>query len=131
MNRRGIFANWQVKLICFLLAVATIYIISFSVQQKRRISLPLTVILPEDGYKAVSIIPDEVTLVVQGTEDRIYMLNAQRFKVSADFSGANREGVMSVPVEIGYDAPPDAIDFSEVTLYTEPASVRIYFEKIK
>ena len=129
MKEQGFFSNWQAKLVCFLLAVATVYLVMFGFQQKREIRLPLTVVLPESEYKAISLIPEEAVLVVQGTEDRIYMLNADMFSISADFTNVDHEGVSSVPVIIKYDAPKDSFDFSEISLYTEPSNVRIYFEK--
>jgi len=129
MKDQGFFSNWQAKLVSFLLAVATVYLVVFGFQQKREIKLPITVILPQSEYKAISLLPQEAVLVVQGTEDKIYMLNADLFSITADFSSVDHEGVSSVPVTIKYDAPVEALDFSSISLYTEPASVRIYFEK--
>ncbi|MGX8685192.1 MAG: hypothetical protein ACSW73_00030 [Spirochaetales bacterium] len=129
MKDQGFFSNWQAKLVSFLLAVATVYLVVFGFQQRREITLPLTVILPETEYEAISLIPQEAVLVVQGTEERIYMLNADRFSITADFSKVDHEGVSSVPVTIKYDAPSEAFDLSKISLFTEPASVRIYFEK--
>lgn len=129
MKDQGFFSNWQAKLVSFLLAVATVFLVTFGFQQKREIKLPINVVLPQSEYKAVSLIPTDAVLIVQGTEDRIYMLNADLFSITADFSNVDHEGVSSVPVVIEYDAPTDAFDFSEISFYTDPASVRIYFEK--
>jgi len=124
----GIFADWGIKLLCFILAVVTVYVIQFGLSQKRTIKLPLNIIMPET-YKAVSIIPQSVDLVIQGTEDRIYMINADEISVYADFSSVNHNGVASVPVRIDLQSPTGLIDLSQITLYTNPSSVKIYFEK--
>ena len=128
-KRHNFFANWQAKIICFLLALATVFVVTYGLQQKREVKLPLEVNLPANGYKAVSLIPTEVTLVIQGTEDKIYMVNADNFSLSADFTNVSHEGVCSVPVNIQFNGSSDALDFSQITLYTDPATVRIYFEK--
>lgn len=125
----GFFADFHIKLLCFLFALGTMFLISYGVQSKRVITLPLEVVMPS-GYKAVSYIPDRADVIVQGTEDRIYMVNAEKFSVRADFTGVNKSGVSSVPVTISYDGSYDSLNFSEVTVYSSPSVVKIYFEEI-
>lgn len=131
MQMRGsvkTFKNWQVKIVCLLIAIAVYFIASYAIQQKREITIPLNVILPTE-YHATSIIPDSVNVIIMGTEDQIYMVDTSSLKASADFSRVDREGVSSVPVVVDKSVYKDIISLDNITIYTEPASVRIYFEK--
>jgi len=125
----GFFADFHIKLLCFLFALGTVFLISYGVQSKRVITLPLEVVLPT-GYKAVSYIPDRADVIVQGTEDRIYMVNAEKFSVKADFTAVNKTGVSAVPVIISYDGSEDSLNFSEITVYSTPSTVKVYFETL-
>ena len=121
-----VFYNWQIKIICFLLAVLVYFVLVYSIQSSRVITLPLEVTLPED-YVAESNVPVSVDLVIQGTEDRIYMIDVSRFSVSADFSTVNREGVNYAVVNIETGEREKYIDLSEISIYTRPAQVKVYF----
>jgi len=121
------FADFHIKLLCFLFAVATVFILSYGLQSRRVITLPLKVVMPV-GYKATSYIPDSADVIIQGTEDRIYMVNAEKFYLTADFSNVNRTGVSSVPVTINYEGSGDSLNFSSITIYSVPSSIRVYFE---
>lgn len=121
-----VFYNWQIKIICFLLAVLVYFVLVYSIQSSRVITLPLEVTLPED-YVAESNVPVSVDLVIQGTEDRIYMIDVSRFSVSADFSTVNREGVNYAVVNIETGELEKYIDLSEISIYTRPSQVKVYF----
>lgn len=121
-----VFYNWQIKIICFLLAVLVYFVLVYSIQSSRVITLPLEVTLPED-YVAQSNIPTSVDLVIQGTEDRIYMIDVSRFSVNADFSTVNREGVNYAVVDIETGELEKYIDLSEISIYTRPSQVKVYF----
>ena len=130
MKRREkhFFYNWPVKILCFVVAVAVYIVISSGVQQKRTVKLKLDVIMPE-GYVATSIVPDSADIVINGSEEIIYMLNISDFSLSADFSGVDREGVSSVPVKIDAGNLASYIDLRNVSIHADPSYVRVYFEK--
>ena len=120
--------NWQVKIICLLLAVLVYFVLLFSIQSSRSMTLPLKVTLP-DGYKAESTIPNSVELVIQGTEDQIFMIDPAKISVSADFTTVNREGVNYAVVEIDTGDLTSYIDTTALSIFTRPSQVKIYFSK--
>ena len=120
--------NWQVKIICLLLAVLVYLVLLFSIQSSRSMTLPLKVTLP-DGYKAESTIPKSVELVIQGTEDQIFMIDPTKISVSADFTTVNREGVNYAVVEIDTGDLTSYIDTTALSIFTRPSQVKIYFSK--
>ena len=118
--------SWQVKIICLLLAVLVYFVLLFSIQSSRSMTLPLSVTLP-DNYKAESTIPKSVELVIQGTEDQIFMIDPSMISVSADFSTVNREGVNYAVVEIDAGDLASYIDTTALSIFTRPSQVKIYF----
>ena len=118
--------NWQVKIICLLLAVLVYFVLLFSIQSSRSMTLPLSVTLPKD-YKAESTIPKSVELVIQGTEDQIFMIDPSMISVSADFSTVNREGVSYSVVEIDAGDLASYIDTTALSIFTRPSQVKVYF----
>lgn len=124
----GILSHWQVKICCFLLAILTFFIFFYSGQTKRTITLPLEVKLPEN-YVAISNIPQSVDLVIRGQESKIYMIDASCFSLSADFSKVSTTGVSSVYVNIDSHLLPEYADLTDISIYTDPSWVRIYFEE--
>lgn len=120
--------NWQVKIICLLVAVLVYFVLLFSIQSSRSMTLPLKVTLP-DGYKAESTIPKSVELVIQGTEDQIFMIDPAKISVSADFTTVNREGVNYAVVEIDTGDLTSYIDTTALSIFTRPSQVKIYFSK--
>ncbi len=124
-----LFYNWQAKIICFLLAVLVYFVLVFSIQTSRTMTLPLKVTLPAE-YQADSIVPDSVELVIQGTEDRIYMIDVSNISVSADFSTVNHEGVSYAVVNIDTGELEKYIDTSVISIYTKPSQVKVYFSYV-
>lgn len=124
-----LFYNWQVKIISFLLAVLVYFVLVFSIQTSRSMTLPLKVTLPAE-YHADSIVPDSVELVIQGTEDRIYMIDASNISVSADFSTVNHEGVSYTVVNIDTGELGKYVDTSVISIYTKPSQVKVYFSYV-
>jgi GH25 family lysozyme M1 (1,4-beta-N-acetylmuramidase) len=121
-----VFYNWQIKIICFLLAVLVYFLLFYSIESSRTMTLPLTVTLPEN-YTAESNIPTTVDLVIQGTEDQIYMIDVSGITVSADFSTVSHEGVNYAPVAIETGELGKYIDTSVISIYTKPSQVKVYF----
>ncbi len=118
--------NWQVKIISFLLAVFVYFVLVFSIQTSRKVSLPVEVKLPS-GYTATSNIPSSIDLVIQGTEDQIYMIDVSNISLVVDFSTVNREGVNYATVQIDTAELDKYIDASEISIYTKPSQVKVYF----
>lgn len=127
-TNKGIFRNWQIKILCFVIAVCVIFVARFGLQTKRVITMPLEVTLPE-SYSATSVIPTQAELVITGTEDVIYLLDASVFSLSADFSDVGKSGVSSATVTIDMSELASYVDLSKVSIHTEPSFVRIYFEE--
>ncbi len=118
--------NWQAKLLCFLLAVLVYFVLVFSIQTSRTVTLPVEVKLPSN-YVAQSNVPTSVNLVIQGTEDQIYMIDVSQISLTADFSTVNREGVNYATVQINTNGLEYHIDMSALHVYTEPSQLRVYF----
>lgn len=121
-----VFYNWQIKLICFILAIFVYFVLVFSIQTSRKVSLPVEVKLPE-GYTATSNIPSSIDLIIQGTEDQIYMIDASSIYLTVDFSTVNREGINYATVEIDTGDLQKYVNTSEISIYTKPSRVRVYF----
>lgn len=121
-----LFYNWQAKIISFLLAVLVYFILLFSVQNSRTITLPVEVIMP-DGYVATSNVPSSIDLVIQGTEDQIYLIDVSKIDLKVDFSMVDREGVSYATVQIDINDLASYVDTSAVSIYTKPSRVRVYF----
>ncbi len=118
--------NWQIKLICFVLAVFFYFVFVFSIDTSRTVTLPVEVKLPSD-YVATSNIPSSVDLVIEGTEDQIYMIDVSRISLSVDFSNVSREGVNAAVVQIDTGDLGKYVKMSEISIYTRPGQVRVYF----
>ncbi|MBO4409859.1 MAG: hypothetical protein J5775_03810 [Spirochaetales bacterium] len=118
--------NWQVKVLCFLLAVFIYFVLVFSIQTTRTVTLPVEVKLPA-SYKADSTIPTEIDLVLQGTEDQIYLIDASKITLSVDFSHVNREGVNFADIKIDTGSLGDYVDLSAISIYTQPSQMKVYF----
>lgn len=123
-----VFYNWQVKCICFLLAIFVYFMLTMALQETRTVTLPLEVKLPSN-YTATSNIPDSIELNIKGTEDKIYMIDASKIKISADFSGVSAVGVSSIPVSIDVSELEKYLDVKGVSIYTTPSMIKIYFSE--
>ena len=121
-----LFYNWQVKILCLLIAVLLYFVLVFSIQSTRTITLPVEVSMPS-AYVAQSNVPTEIDLVIQGTEDQIYLIDVSKVKLKVDFSGVDREGVNYAVVNIDTADMASYIDMSNISLYTKPSQLKVYF----
>ncbi len=121
-----LFYNWQVKLVCFLLAIFVYFVLVFSIQTTRTVSLPVEVKMPSD-YTAISNVPTSIDLTIQGTEDQIYMIDVSNISLLVDFTNVNREGVNYATVQIDTGDLEKYVDTSEISIFTKPSQVKIYF----
>lgn len=119
--------KWKICTLCFLFALALYIAVYFSGSAEREIAMPLEVILPE-GFEASSLLPTEATVVIKGRERQIYMLDVSRLRLFADFSRVDRKGVAAVPVMIDYADMLNYVNLSDLSIFTNPAIVKIYFE---
>ena len=118
--------NWQAKILCFLLAVLVYFVLVFSIQTSRRVTLPVEVKMPST-YEAQSNIPTSVELVIQGTEDQIYMIDVSEITLTTDFTTVNREGVSYATVQINTHDLESHVDTTALHIYTVPSQLKVYF----
>lgn len=123
-----LFYNWQVKVISFLLAVLVYFILVFSIQSSRTVSLPVEVVMPKN-YVATSNVPKSIDLVIQGTEDQIYLVDVSNITLKVDFSMVDRVGVSYATVQINMEDLSSYVDTSAISIYTKPSQVRVYFSE--
>jgi len=126
-KRIGIFSNWQIKILSFIVAVMTVFIFYYNGQQSRKVVLPLEIILPE-GFVPTSNLPQSAELVIKGSEQQIYMFDPEEFSLVADFSKVKEEGVASVLIEVKTSESVNKLNLMDITFYASPAWVKIYFE---
>ena len=118
--------NWQAKILCFLFAVLVYFVLVFSIQTSRTVTLPVEVKLPAN-YVAQSNVPTSVELVIQGTEDQIYLIDVSQISLCADFTTVNREGVNYATVQIDTNDLQHHVDMTALHVYTVPSQLKIYF----
>ena len=121
-----LFYNWQVKILCLLFSVLIYFVLVFTIQAERKVTLPVTVNMPE-LYHAESNVPKNVKLVIQGTEDQIYMIDVSQISLYAEFSTVNREGVNYAVVQIDTNELEKHVDTSSLHIYTIPSQLKVYF----
>lgn len=120
--------EWQVKLVCILLACCCYFIITFNSNQDRNVEVPLEVMLPAN-YESESLVPSSITLNINGSEDVIYLIDPALIKATADFSSVNSEGIAQKTVVLDYDEK--AFRKGAITVKTVPSVVRISFKEKK
>ncbi len=123
---KKVFYNWQIKILCFLLAVFMYFFLGLVLQETRTVSLPLNIVMPEN-YKADSIIPNSAELVISGKEDQVYMIDPSKVTLTVDFSKVNQEGVSLAAVQIDMGGQDAVLDFSSLSISTNPSNVKVYF----
>ena len=113
---------------CFLFSAGLFVGIYFSGSAERVVEMPLNVTMPQ-GYVASSLVPVSAEVVIKGREERIYMIDVSNIELNADFSAVDRVGVVTVPVVIDYKDMLEYINMADVSIFTKPATVKIYFDK--
>ena len=124
-----IFYNWQAKIISFLLAVFVFFMLMFSLHTTRKIPLPVEFIMPED-YVADSNLPESIDLIIQGTEDQIYLIDVSKFSLTVDFSKVDHKGTNYADVKINIGDLASYVDISAIAIYTKPSQVKVSFKPI-
>ena len=121
-----LFYNWQIKIICLILAIFAYVVLLYSVQEQRSLALPYDMVLPEN-YKVESNLPQSIELVIMGTEDQIYLIDASKISLLVDFSTVSKEGVSYADVQIDTSDLSEYIDLSNISIYTRPSQIKVYF----
>ena len=119
--------RWKIIIICFLFALSLYVAFYFSGRAERHIAMPLQLILPE-GFEVGSLMPEDAEVVIKGRETQIYMIDVDKIHLYADFSKVERKGVAAVPVVIDYEDMLDYVNLADLSIFTSPAMVKIYFE---
>lgn len=126
-NKKKSIADWRAMVLSLILAVLVFLAFSNGMPGERRITLPLSVILP-DNLKVTSLIPSSAELVISGNEKQIYMIDISKVKLYADFSTIKNPGIASVAVTIDYTELMDYVDVVDISITTDPGIVKLYFE---
>ena len=116
--------EWQVKLICILLACSCYFIVTFRTSQDRKVEIPLEVILPIN-YESESLVPTSITVDINGSEDIIYLIDPSMITATVDFSHVDSVGIASKDVVLDYDEK--AFKKGAISVSTIPSEVRISF----
>ena len=122
----GILQNWVAKVFSFIIALAIVVSVRFLNVNDRVVTVPLDVTLPE-SYRAASLVPDTVDIVITGSDSIIYLVDPEGIEASADFSAVDGAGIVRVPVGLSY--PDDIYTRDGLTVSAHPSSVRILFEE--
>ncbi len=122
----GILQNWVAKVFSFIIALAIVVSVRFLNVNDRVVTVPLDVTLPE-SYRAASLVPDTVDIVITGSDSIIYLVDPEGIEASADFSAVDGAGIVRVPVGLSY--PDDIYTRDGLTVSARPSSVRILFEE--
>jgi hypothetical protein len=118
--------HWQVKIVSLLLAICVYFLISFSTTENRIIEIPLSVNLPMD-YVAQSIVPNSISLKINGSEDVIYLIDPTLITANVDFSQITSSGISRESVILDYDEK--VFRKGKISVYTVPSSIRISFKE--
>lgn len=121
------FKNWQIKILCFVFALFIYAFVAFESDGERVVTMPLEIIMP-DGYKPASLIPESASVIIRGSEKQIYLVDVNRVRLYADFSEVHDKGVASANITVDYSELMDYINFTDISIFTKPSVIKIYFE---
>jgi hypothetical protein len=124
---QSILYQWQVKLVCILLAVSCYFLISFSAFTDRQVVIPLEVSLPE-SLEAESLVPNSITININGSESIIYLIDPSLISASVDFSDVDEIGISRRTVVLSYD--DKVFDKGAIKVSSIPETIRIAFKDI-
>lgn len=122
---QSVLFQWQVKLVCILLALSFYFLISFSAYTDRQAVIPLEVILPVD-YDAESLVPNSITININGSDKIIYLIDPALISASVDFSDIDKVGIARRTVVLSYD--DKVFNKGEITVSSMPETIRIAFK---
>lgn len=124
----ALLANWVAKVLAFLSAVLIVISIRFFNVADRVVTIAIDVTLPESSSLVpVSLVPDDIEIVITGSENIIYLVDPSGIEAYADFSHVTAPGISRIPVELIYN--DDVYTEAGLTVEARPATVRILFEE--
>lgn len=118
--------NWPIKIIALIVAFFVYVLAFYAVNTPRTVSIPVTVILPEE-YEPFSNVPDSVSIAVHATGDAKYMVDPSLVTAKIDFSFVNAQGVFAAPIELEYNT--GVLRHGVVEIVPHPLTARIAFQK--
>ncbi|MBK5201106.1 MAG: hypothetical protein JJE21_06185 [Spirochaetaceae bacterium] len=122
---QSVLDQWQVKLVCVLLALSCYFLVNFSSYTDRQVVVPLEVIFPVN-YEAESLVPNSITININGSESIIYLIDPALVIASVDFSNINNIGISRRTVVLSYD--DKVFDKGEIIVSAVPETIRIAFK---
>lgn len=124
---KKLFNNLGAKFLCFILAIV-FYSISFYISfQHRTVSIPLSIILPEN-FKPISNIPQSTNIILKGDEKVLYTIDPLKIDAVADFSFVNQPGVYTTKVILNYES--GIFSETNLTINAQPLTCKIAFDNI-
>lgn len=120
-----VFSNWATKIFSFIIAVFVVLFVKFSNVTGRTVTIPVNVILPENGLVAESLVPETIDVMIRGDENIIYLVDPAEIKAYADFSAVEGAGIARVPVVLDFDE--DVYSKNALSVEASPSSLRILF----
>lgn len=122
-----VFANWVVKIVSFICALAIVVSIRFLNATDRVVTIPVKVILDESSsFQPISLVPDSVDVVITGNDSVIYLVDPSLITATVDFSDVMSDGIARRVVSLEYDR--DIFTSNGLSVAASPATVRILFE---
>lgn len=122
---QSILYQWQVKLVCILLAISCYFLVSFSSYTDRQVVIPIEVILPTD-FEAESLIPNSIAININGSDGIIYLIDPALVHASVDFSDIDEVGIARRTVVLSYD--DKVFDKGAIKVSALPETIRIAFK---
>ncbi len=122
-----VFANWVVKIVSFICALAIVVSIRFLNATDRVVTIPVKVILDESSsFQPISLVPDSIDVVITGNDSVIYLVDPSLITATVDFSDVMSDGIARRVVSLEYDR--DIFTSNGLSVAASPATVRILFE---
>jgi hypothetical protein len=78
-------------------------------------------------YVAQSIVPNSISLKINGSEDVIYLIDPTLITANVDFSQITSSGISRESVILDYDEK--VFRKGKISVYTVPSSIRISFKE--
>ena len=119
------------KIISLLAAVLLSIMYQINTLQERVLSVPLT-ILTDENFAVTGDYPQNVRVLLKGSEEQIYSVLDNDIRAIVDFSRSNAEGSYKAPVQIRFnkqfpieeDTLEIRVEPGELTLYQEEKIIR-------
>jgi hypothetical protein len=122
---QSVLYQWQAKLVCVLLAFSCYFLVNFISYTDRQVVIPLEVVFPAD-FESESLVPNSITININGSDSIIYLIDPALVKASVDFSNVDKIGISRRTVVLNYD--DEVFDKGEIKVSAVPETIRIAFK---